>query len=276
MKDSKNNRNDYEKQVVKAHVDKIRERVRDENIDDVTDLELIEYFLNIDAPYKDYRDLAAQLLERYTSINNLITTDIYELCNSTDLTDNKAILFGILPDLMYEIFGKETYYAKTLKELKESLRFKIIIPKENTFWTFGYDENQKLIDFFNIPYSQEAGRLMHDHTFFQKIAELNPRYVAFYFISNNYTDAIDRMREFLLSIYKKIEAFGLNILDGCVFCNNRIHSVFVEIKNPNFYDKLPNNEKELAKHYSPIFHNKSWESIKKEDEENITIWMNKM
>ncbi len=276
MKDSKNNRNDYDKEVIKAHVDKVRERVRDETVDDVTDLELIEYFLNIDAPHKDYRNLAEQLLDRFTSINNLITTDIYDLCNTTDLTENKAILFGILPDLICEIFGKETYYAKTLKELKESFRFKIIIPKKGTFWTFCYDEDQRLIDFFNIPYSQEVGRMMHDHTFFQKIAELNPRYVAFYFISDNYTDAINRMREFLLSIYKKIEVFGLNILDGCVFCKNRIHSVFVEIKNPSLYDNLSKNEKELAQHYSPIFNNRSWESIKKEDEENITIWMNKM
>lgn len=256
MKDSENNRNDYDKMVIKAHVDEIRERVRDENVDDVTDLELIEYFLNIDAPYKDYRNLAVQLLDKYTSIQNLITTDIYDLCNATELTEHKATLFGILPELIFEILGKQTYYARTLNELKESLRFNIIIPQENTFWGFCYDQDQKLIDYFNIPYSQEYGRAMHDHTFFQKIAESNPRYVAFYFIASNSTNAIYRMREFLVEIYKKIEAFGLIILDGCVFCNNKIHSVFTDIKNPKLYNTLSIEEQELSRHPSPIFKNK--------------------
>lgn len=252
---SKDNRRDFEKQEIREYVEEVRRRVRSEYVDDVTDNELIQYFLNIDSPYKDYTELSEQLLNQYSNVKRLITSDIYELCNTKGLTESKAVLFWILPDLVSIVFGKPEYYARNIDELIESFNGKLPIPRTDTFWVFCYDEKTKLIDFFNFPYSRLYGKMMKDQTIFYKIMERNPRYIAFYYIGIGYRDATKRMRNFLLSIYKNIETLGLNILDGCVLVNEEIYSVFTDLKNPYNYNNLSEQEKDLSHHYSPIFDN---------------------
>ena len=101
-----------------GHRDRVRERFLNTGLEGFADHEILELLLFYTIPRQDTKQIAHELIDRFDSVAGVFDADIEELCKTKGITQNSAVLFKLIPQLI------GVYYnGKDEKKVIHQLRY---------------------------------------------------------------------------------------------------------------------------------------------------------
>ncbi|MGN0665628.1 MAG: RadC family protein [Huintestinicola sp.] len=130
-----------------GHRGRMREKFLASGFDGFAPHEIIEMLLYYTVPRKDTNKTAHELINRFGSVAGVFNADIEQLTSVTDVSENAAVLFKMIPKILpvyYSDMSKGISYNDTTK-LKELFRPYFVGVSKEIFYIACFDNNLKLI-----------------------------------------------------------------------------------------------------------------------------------
>ncbi len=108
-----------EKKTDNAHLfhrQRLKERFLKEGADSLDDKTLLELLLSFALPRKDTRPLAAQLLDRFSSLSGVFGAQVSELLKIQGIKQHTAVLITMLPELSRRFLSNEKALCMSFKD----------------------------------------------------------------------------------------------------------------------------------------------------------------
>lgn len=92
------------KNFLAGHRKRLKDRYLNSGINSLANYEILELLLTYSIPRKDVKNIAKELINKFSSINNILNADIEDLRKSNLITDNSIILFKLIKDIIIKYF----------------------------------------------------------------------------------------------------------------------------------------------------------------------------
>lgn len=137
-----------EKQVHSGHRERLTKLVLNAGIENVTDVQAVEYFLTYIFPRGDVNPLAHKLLDKFESFGNIIDAEISDLCSIKGISTtsaNKIKIFGQM--LNYYTYSKLTgkVNLKNTGDFLDLLESLLRFQNTESLYLFAIDHSFNLI-----------------------------------------------------------------------------------------------------------------------------------
>ncbi|MBQ1817023.1 MAG: RadC family protein [Clostridia bacterium] len=128
-----------------GHRQRIKERYLKWGITDIDDVDLLELLLTYAIPRRDVYELSRELLQTFGSVENILQTDVPDLCNAGHLTEHVALLLKLVGDIRYNrtafmrytreqlssVIKAAEYCHKALSDLKEESVLEVFLDEKS-------------------------------------------------------------------------------------------------------------------------------------------------
>lgn len=96
-----------------GHRDRVRAVILNNGIGGLPPYQVLEYILFHAVPYKDTKQIAYDLLDKFGSFADVLTADVNALASAKGMTHNAALLLHCLPEIS-ELYQKSSNEPKTV------------------------------------------------------------------------------------------------------------------------------------------------------------------
>ncbi len=100
-----------------GHRQRIKEKFLRRGIGDLDDTDLLELLLTYAIPRRDVYELSRELLQTFGSMENILKTDVRDLCDAGHVTEHVAILLKLVGDIRYNRAAFMRYTREKLVSL---------------------------------------------------------------------------------------------------------------------------------------------------------------
>ncbi len=97
-----------EKSIHAGHRDRIKKRFLEDGAEAFDDYTLLELVLFYAIPFKDTRDIALALIDRFGSVSGVLDASLEELCELKGIGDNAALLLKLIPSVCKRYIDEKT------------------------------------------------------------------------------------------------------------------------------------------------------------------------
>lgn len=140
------------KETSKGHRARVKERFLKSGLEGFAPHEVLELLLFYCIPYKDTKQIAHELINRFGSVGGVLSADISELTRVSFITENTAVLFKLIPQIM------KVYYADESRDVSytnTAMLAKLFLPcfvgsNEEKFVLACFDSELKVISVCEI------------------------------------------------------------------------------------------------------------------------------
>lgn len=135
--------------VHKDHRARVRETIRKTGVENISDINLLEYLLFYSIPRKDTNEIAHSLLDAFGSLNGVLNASYEQLLAIDGMGENSALLISLIPGICRRYV--ESAEAKKInlsapEDAAEYLRTKYYGEKKEIFYMLCLDASGNLLN----------------------------------------------------------------------------------------------------------------------------------
>lgn len=241
---SRNSSSDKKKSGSKVdhggHRVRLTKLVSDAGIENVTDIQAVEFFLTYIIPRCDVNPLAHRLLDRYGNFGNIIDADVNDLKNVEGISNQSAMKIKLFKSLMEHYIISKSMKRISLQNKNEFLDFLESLmqnkPTENLY-LLAIDHGFKLIGMRKYDLDKVRNVGLEPIEIYKFIISTHPAYLA---CAHNHpggsaiaTENDQNASKYIIEIIKNLEC---QFLDSLIVGTDGIYSV----KNDGFLRNYDN------------------------------------
>ncbi len=144
-----NQENARKPNIHKDHRSRVRETIRKTGVENIPDINLLEYLLFYSIPRKDTNEIAHSLLDTFGSLNGVFNASYEQLLQVEGMGENSALLISLIPGLCrryVESGEKKRINLSEPEDAMEYIRTKYYGEKKEVFYMLCLDALGNLIN----------------------------------------------------------------------------------------------------------------------------------
>lgn len=177
MKDSK----DKTKNLHEGHRQRLLAQVYNSGLDNMTEVQILEFVLTFFIPRKDTNELAHILLNEFGSFKNVFDASVSDLMKIEGLGERSAKLITMLPQIFFHYresgYKNKPIFIHNLNEAVEFLKDLFDSKIDEEFYILFFSANQQLIKFEKLSTGNQNEVSVSCQDIVNKAAKYKPSYI---------------------------------------------------------------------------------------------------
>lgn len=211
-----------------GHRDRVRERFLNTGLEGFADHEILELLLFYTIPRQDTKQIAHELIDRFDSVAGVFDADVEELCKTKGITQNSAVLFKLIPQLIGVYYsGKDEKKSYTNSDMLAEL-FKPMFVGESTekFMLACFDSRLRRLSVTEISRGSSSCTTIDMRKIMSEVTKNGCTMAA---IAHNHPKGAPRPSDEDVAVTRRINeifrAVGVTLMDHIIVGESRTYSL---------------------------------------------------
>lgn len=175
------NTNDKNKNIHQGHRQRLLSQIYNSGLDNMTEVQILEFVLTFFIPRKDTNELAHILLNEFGCIKNVLDASVEELLHIEGIGERTAKLITLLPKVFFHYresgYRNKDIFIHNLNEAVEFLTDIFDSKIDEEFYILFFSANQKLIKFEKMSTGNQNEVNISCKDIVDKAAKYKPNYI---------------------------------------------------------------------------------------------------
>ncbi len=220
-----------------GHRDRARQAYLSSSISNMPDYYILELVLFYAIPRKDVKPIAFELIEKYTTLKNVLNADINELTQIKGVGENAAILIKLIGDISNYIAGDNSVRLSTSDEATEHIRSILHNLPVERLVLITLDDNQHIIKTNILAEGDECSATVDPKKVAECILRDNPRNAI---IAHNHPNGSANPSaedvNFTIELLNLLRTMHVRLNDHIIVGKNETKSMSSMLQYANFFD----------------------------------------
>ena len=212
-----------------GHRARVREQLLKNGIANLPEYQVVEYLLFQGIPYKDTKEMAYDLINRYGNLSGICNASIDSLMEIRNMTFNAALFFKMLSQISERLEEEIKSSDKTtLGSVKKILAFlgKIIDPLKEICYIINVNNEENVIGVHQLTEGTENSLTISTRLIIRTLLEINAQRIII--VHNHPSGQVRPSKEDLensYSTHRMLKAINVELIDHMIIYGNHAYSV---------------------------------------------------